>query len=86
MQFSIGRFCVEIIITDKRNPWDLGLVARRRLADQILAMVGENSAKIARIKALREIARAKGWSNFTLGDIKKWVEAAYAQYGSGTIL
>lgn len=31
MQFSIGRFRVEVFITDRRKPWELGRIARRRL-------------------------------------------------------
>lgn len=86
MQFSMGRFCVEITVTDNRKPWELGRIARRRFAELILVMVGTNGYKIDRIKALRAIARANGWSNFTLRDTKEWVEAAYAQNGSGIIL
>jgi len=88
MQFSIARFCVEITVTDRRKPWELGLVAKRRLAEQVAAIAETqgHGHKIDRIKVLRQIARDRGWTDFTLRDTKEWVEAAYAENGSGAVL
>lgn len=92
MQFSIGRFRIEIFVTDRRKPWDMGRIARRRLANEIWAIAvfqwGEyrGNHKINRVRALRQIARDRGWDGFTLRDAKEWVESAYAQNGSGAVL
>ena len=88
MQFSIGRFRIEVTVTDERRPWELGRIARRRLAEEISAMaeIQGHGHKIDRIKVLRQIARDRGWNDFTLRDTKEWVEAAYAENGSGAVL
>lgn len=88
MQFSIGRFCIEIIVTDKRKPWELGHIARRQLAQEVsvLASFWGRGHKTDRIKALRQIARDREWNGFTLKDTKEWIEMAYSENGSGAVL
>lgn len=88
MQLSIGRFRIEITVTDRRKPWELGRIARRRLAEEVSATaeVEGHGHKLDRVKVLRRIAGDRGWDDFTLRDTKEWVEAAYAENGSGAVL
>jgi len=88
MRFSIGRFRIELTITDRREPWELGLISRRRLAEEILTMAEArgDGHKIDRIRELRQMSIDRDWSNFGLRDAKEWVESAFAENGAGAIL
>ena len=89
MEFSIGRLYVKVEIREC-SPFQMSRRAKRRLAERVLAEVGQASRwtnpKIPRIKALRLIGIDEGWYNeFGLRACKDWVEEVFADNGAGEI-
>lgn len=94
MKFSIGSFDITILRVDRRNPFNLGTRARRKLAKRIdrdaVAILGDGTytIRIARIKAMRIYAMNTGifvTHNFGLKSSKEWVGLAFADNGNGEI-
>ena len=85
MEFSIGRLHVKVELSVwPGSPLGMGKSANCRLAKRILAKV-TREGKIERIRVLRQIAIDEGWQGWGLKTSKDWVEAVFADNGSGEI-